>query len=260
MELPNSDVVQNHALRNSILEHFQQNDRQLSPLKPLTPQASVDEQAAAAEGDEEEEEEPVDPETERSMLEAEQQLQSLDEYVSANAVGRAAVDPLIAQMFRELDADGSGQLNQTELWQLARKLGSTMDESDVEVAMNEMDPDGSGQVDLAEFAAWWSKELEPEPEQIGGGLVGAGGSFVGELPFSGALDITQGSYNSVNSDGGESSARSVGSAGGASSAGSSPNTATSGAASRMLLLSQMADDLVKDSVTKVRTHAIPSTN
>jgi hypothetical protein len=154
--LSSTDVVPNHALRNSILEHFQAADRQLSPLKPQTP---VPEERAA-------EEQMVDPDAENSLREAEQHLQALDEYVSTAGTAATPMDPAdeIERLFRELDADGSGSLNQTELWRLARQLGSAMTEEDIERAMVEMDPDRSGLVDLDEFRAWWAREPEPEPE------------------------------------------------------------------------------------------------
>ena len=156
--LSSTDVVPNHALRNSILEHFQAANRQLSPLKPQTP---VSEEWTA-----EEQMEPVDSDAENSLREAEQHLQALDEYVSTAGNAATPVNPPdeIERLFRELDADGSGSLNQTELWRLARQLGSTMTEEDIERAMVEMDPDMSGLVDLDEFRAWWSREPDPEPE------------------------------------------------------------------------------------------------
>ena len=162
--LKGTDVVPNHALRNSILEHFQAGGRELSPLHPLPPQAAAP--APAREGDEL----PLDEEAERSLQQVSDDLQTLDEYVSAAArqssspIEAADVPSQIARFFRELDVDGSGTLNQTELWRLARKLGSAMTEDDVERAMAEMDPDRSGVVDLQEFTRWWTREPEPEPE------------------------------------------------------------------------------------------------
>jgi hypothetical protein len=218
--LTGSDVVPNHALRNSILEHFQAADRQLSPLKPLTPEASADETAPPPA-------EPVDPEAERSLQEAEQHLQSLDEYVSTASNLPAAptppteMDPEIVRLYEELDADGTGKLNQTELWKLSRKLGSQMDEGEIEQAMLEMDPTSSGAVTLEEFAAWWSQEPEPEPEPRRGGL--GADSFLGELPT--AIDLAgsrPGTVHSVAS--GELSAR-------------------SNASSRMSILSALVENL-----------------
>eukprot|EP01043_Picozoa_sp_COSAG02_P044878 COSAG02_NODE_4050_length_5849_cov_4.000522_2_plen_414_part_00 len=188
--LASTDTVPNHALRNSILEHFQAADRQLSPLKPQTPEAK--EQPV--------QQEVVDPDAERSLQEAEQQLQSLDEYVStvANAAAPVVdsdqdiagfpVEDEVVRLFNQLDVDCSGVLNQTELYALARKLGSAMTEDEIEKAMEEMDPDRSGGVDLAEFMNWWSTELQPEPklDTTKSGL-SSDGSFVGTLPS--AIDI-----------------------------------------------------------------------
>lgn len=201
--LTSTDMVPNHALRNSILEHFQAADRQLSPLKPQTPEA--EEQAV--------QQEVVDPDAERSLQEAEQQLQSLDEYVSTVANAAAPVvdteqevagvpahlDDEVVRLFNQLDVDCSGTLSQTELYVLARKLGSVMSEDEIEKAMEEMDPARSGSVDLAEFMNWWSQQLQPEPEldTTNSGL-SSDGSFVGALPS--AIDIEAARPGTVHSE------------------------------------------------------------
>ena len=48
--LKGTDVVPNHALRNSILEHFQAGGRELSPLHPLPPQAAAPRRALPQRG------------------------------------------------------------------------------------------------------------------------------------------------------------------------------------------------------------------
>eukprot|EP01043_Picozoa_sp_COSAG02_P006236 COSAG02_NODE_176_length_31159_cov_30.469833_13_plen_342_part_00 len=223
--LSNTDVVPNHALRNSILEHFQAADRQLSPLRPQTP--VVNEQPT-------EHSEPGD--AERSLQEAAQQLQSLGEYVSTAGYTNDPEDE-IGRLFEQLDRDGNGTLNQTELWHLARQLGSKMTEQDIERAMVEMDPDKNGLVDLDEFRAWWLQESEglpepePEPEQepepesepeSDPDL--AAKSFVGELPTG--IIIEEGRPGTVHS-----------------SASPRGNPSSRSAVSRMSMLSGVLSDM-----------------
>jgi hypothetical protein len=63
----------------------------------------------------------------------------------------------VKEMFDDLDEDASGQLDREEVKNLALRLGKTMSETDVDIAMHEMDTDRSGEVDFQEFYKWWDR-------------------------------------------------------------------------------------------------------
>jgi len=68
-----------------------------------------------------------------------------------------AAVPDARALFDETDADGSGELDASEVAQLYRKArGQKLGKSDLKAAMAQMDSDGDGRVDFAEFARWWS--------------------------------------------------------------------------------------------------------
>ena len=76
---------------------------------------------------------------------------------------RMAHKNLLRDLFLEMDADGSGVLDQEELRVLALKLGTKLRDSDLAAAMAEMDEDGGGSVDFLEFFAWWTND---EPKSL----------------------------------------------------------------------------------------------
>ena len=66
-----------------------------------------------------------------------------------------AARALVARMFNEIDADGSGGLDREEIGSLASRLGAPMSDEELDEAMATMDADGEGDVDLEEFSAWF---------------------------------------------------------------------------------------------------------
>eukprot|EP00941_MAST-03F_sp_MAST-3F-sp1_P003921 g3921.t1 len=74
----------------------------------------------------------------------------------------------IRDIFDELDADGSGSLDKSEVSQLAAKMGEKltgpfgMGSGKLNKAFSEMDTDGSGVVSFEEFAHWWTINHPPE--------------------------------------------------------------------------------------------------
>ena len=52
-------------------------------------------------------------------------------------------------------ADGSGDLDRYEIYQLLDSLGRKPTEQQLDNFMATMDPDGSGEVDFNEFSSWW---------------------------------------------------------------------------------------------------------
>jgi calmodulin len=59
-------------------------------------------------------------------------------------------------MFRRVDEDGSGMLDEDEVRGLCKIMGLKLGKKEVAAAMAQMDADGSGVVDFDEFEAWWS--------------------------------------------------------------------------------------------------------
>eukprot|EP01052_Picozoa_sp_SAG31_P034190 SAG31_NODE_3959_length_3718_cov_1.526389_1_plen_265_part_00 len=64
--------------------------------------------------------------------------------------------PEVVAMFKELDFDNSGTLDNTEIRTLAHKLGRFLTRSELDRAMCEMDADGSGEIEFEEFRDWWA--------------------------------------------------------------------------------------------------------
>ena len=85
----------------------------------------------------------------------------------------------VLRLFKELDADGSGELGEEEIRALGRwrKPGAPeLTEEELGVAMAEMDPSGDGLVDATEFSAWWANQLAG-----GGGLLGEACANAGQI-------------------------------------------------------------------------------
>ena len=64
----------------------------------------------------------------------------------------------LAQIFQELDTDGSGDLDKAELAKLLVRLGQKVSETSVDMLMEELDEDGGGEVSLSELEEWWAKQ------------------------------------------------------------------------------------------------------
>ena len=61
----------------------------------------------------------------------------------------------VRKLFQEIDLDGSGALDRTEVTALIRQMGQSLKKEEVDAAMLAMDADGSGEVDFNEFKDWW---------------------------------------------------------------------------------------------------------
>jgi calmodulin len=61
----------------------------------------------------------------------------------------------LRRIFDDLDDDNSGALSAAELLTLTRDLGLSLTQRELDEAMREMDADGSGEVDFIEFSQWW---------------------------------------------------------------------------------------------------------
>jgi calmodulin len=71
--------------------------------------------------------------------------------------------------FKKFDKDGSGNLDVDELRALVVSLGARFTDQEMDEAMRELDADGSGEVDEQEFVSWWvNRTLNA---RAGGGLI-----------------------------------------------------------------------------------------
>ena len=70
----------------------------------------------------------------------------------------SAVEPaeMARELFAKMDLNGDGLLDRSEISALASRLGKKLTEAQLDDAMKEMDADGSGEVDVGEFQSWWS--------------------------------------------------------------------------------------------------------
>lgn len=59
------------------------------------------------------------------------------------------------ELFDQIDEDGSGLLDVSEIVKLAKLLGVSLTSAQAQQAMDEMDDDGSGEVDFEEFFLWF---------------------------------------------------------------------------------------------------------
>jgi Ca2+-binding EF-hand superfamily protein len=65
----------------------------------------------------------------------------------------------VRALFEELDEDMSGDLDRSEVAELATPLtGIRLEGADLDAAMRQLDADGSGSVDFAELYRWWNSK------------------------------------------------------------------------------------------------------
>lgn len=94
--------------------------------------------------------------------------------------------------FLELDKDGSGTIDASELATLAESLGMTLGEKELNDSLKEMDADASGEIDVEEFLQWYCSEGTGSSELKAGlgalGELGLGGTEDGENLFAAVDD------------------------------------------------------------------------
>ena len=79
---------------------------------------------------------------------------------------QAQQETRIVELFKRIDADGSGVLDKQEVAALAAELGTKLkgafkSSADLEEAFAEMDPDGDEAVTLDAFRSWWHQKKDP---------------------------------------------------------------------------------------------------
>ena len=70
----------------------------------------------------------------------------------------------LQSLWTELDQDGSGFLDRTEISAVMEFMGKPVDDAGLDAAMQEIDKDNSGEVSFEEFLAWWQKQ-DPEAQR-----------------------------------------------------------------------------------------------
>lgn len=78
-------------------------------------------------------------------------------------------ESLARHTFKRFDADNSGMMDSKELRLLFAELGASFSDKEMAEALKELDGDGSGQVDEQEFADWWTNRSLNKRK--GGGLI-----------------------------------------------------------------------------------------
>ena len=80
---------------------------------------------------------------------------------------QAEQEARLVELFKRIDADGSGLLDKREVAALAADLGEKLTgtysktSAGLDEAFAEMDPDGDEEVSLDEFRSWWSQKKDP---------------------------------------------------------------------------------------------------
>ena len=74
------------------------------------------------------------------------------------AAAKKAEQKKLRQIWKKVDADGSGELDWDELREVFKMMGREMNDKEMDKALNEIDKDGGGEVDFDEFSKWWNKQ------------------------------------------------------------------------------------------------------
>jgi len=64
----------------------------------------------------------------------------------------------LKQEFDTYDEDRSGYIDVKELKELLEKLGEELSEGELDQAFRELDSDGSGEIEFFEFVEWFTSE------------------------------------------------------------------------------------------------------
>jgi hypothetical protein len=85
---------------------------------------------------------------------------------TSNAFQNPMASQVEYQIFEELDEDGSGSLDQTEIQELMKRIGKPLSAGELRDAMAEMDKDQSGSVDVLEFRSWLHKQNKSKVTRV----------------------------------------------------------------------------------------------
>ena len=80
----------------------------------------------------------------------------------------------LEKAFSLFDGDGSGKISFRDLRKLAKELGETLQDDDLQGMIDEFDRDGDGEIDFNEF-----KQVRSPGGCLGAGRRGAGGGLTG---------------------------------------------------------------------------------
>ena len=74
------------------------------------------------------------------------------------------VNDKLLGLWRAVEVDGSGTLDEKELRHVMEGMGKKMEDKDFKKAFLHLDKDGSGSVDFDEFCIWWHREYTCPPK------------------------------------------------------------------------------------------------
>lgn len=94
----------------------------------------------------------------------------LEELLASSETGQKVLkqqqERKLKQMWKQIDADGSGELDATELKKVMLLMGRDEKKLDMQRVMASIDRDRSGSVSFSEFERWWDKQDRAMQEQL----------------------------------------------------------------------------------------------
>merc|ERR1719388_259010 len=116
------------------------------------------EQSDDSDGDQDEGGEPTDDELNEIFLKrykmSKEELQAMADKMGIQLNNLC----YLKQEFDAYDEDRSGYIDVKELRELLHKLGEELTEEELEQAFKELDADGSGEIEFFEFVEWFTSE------------------------------------------------------------------------------------------------------
>ena len=80
------------------------------------------------------------------------------------AMWEESTEKELGKVFKEFDKDGSGAIDKDELKAMMEKLGTTLDDDQVENALKDLDLNGDGVIDFSEMKRWYYSGMQSYSE------------------------------------------------------------------------------------------------
>jgi glutaredoxin 2 len=78
-----------------------------------------------------------------------------DEMIASLKSQYTELDALMKKVFKDFDLDGSGFIDSNELAEVAKSLGKTLDNAELDECLKDLDQNKDGKISYEEFAKWW---------------------------------------------------------------------------------------------------------